>query len=442
MALERDTTNKRMGWSALTDRGPFGFNMGSPDGIKAEAQSISTALAAPGQFAATGAQNFGNYANAFTGYMQGLAGLSNSQANNYGAYASGLGNLAIAQANAQNNNQLLNTGYNSMAEAARQGALANLGSAALGAYGSASGAAQNAWAQNQGAYNAMLSNLGAANQSGLSQLGQSRNNALSNLGNAYSRAGIGLAVANALPAMDFGGGDGGFSATGPEGEVASGSYGGMSRRPAAGTQDGARMFGGLDATRADLNSTDIADRMDRNYAGAVDVGTLQHMSSREMPSQMLGQTLAGLMALNDRNVGASSRGMDQYYANVTPIQNRDRVPINVQDVLSGLTYGYGDSSDRLGGIQRQMGAGFDDVGTQYTQTGAALRDLFDSSIGKLDLFRSPLDRAQRARAADLYNQRLQLEDWMHEWQNSPLHPDFVAGQVGNLRKQIASLPVA
>jgi hypothetical protein len=388
--------------------------MSKPEGAQAEGQALTTLMQQPAAFGALNSANYGNYAKAFGDYSQGLAGLGNATANNYGFYAGGLGNLAQAQANAQNNNQLLNTGYNSMAEAARQGALSNLGSAALGAYGSASGSAMGAWAQNQMAYNKMLSDLGAANQTGLSQLGQSRNNALGNLGGSYAKAGIGMAVANALPSMDFGGLGGGFQATGPDGEIASGSFSSPQRsRPAAPQFDGAQMFAGLDATRGDLNSTDIADRLDRNYANTLGMANAQHMSSREMPSQMLGQTLSGLMAMNKYNVDASSQGMDQYYGNVTTIDPR-RPPreIAVRDILSGLTGGYSDSANRLTGLADQMGSGWGDVGGELNRSNSALAGLWNSTLGKNDIFQTPTEKLQAQRAADLYQRGADYRDGM------------------------------
>jgi len=410
-------------FTMVPDRGRFGFDMSKPEGAQAEGQALVTMMQQPAAFGALNSANYGNYAKAFGDYSQGLAGLGNATANNYGFYAGGLGSLAQAQANAQNNNQLLNTGYNSMSEAARQGALSNLGSAALGAYGSASGSAMGAWAQNQMAYNKMLSDLGAANQTGLSQLGQSRNNALGNLGGSYAKAGIGMAVANALPSMDFGGMGGGFRATGPDGEIASGSYS-SPQRSAAPQFDGSQMFAGLDATRGDLNSTDIADRLDSNYANTLGMANMQHMSSREMPSQMLGQTLSGLMAMNKYNVDASSRGMDQYYGNVTTINpNGPPREIAVRDILSGLTGGYSDSANRLTGLAGQMGSGWGDVGGELNRSNSALSGLWNNTIGKSDVFQTPTEKLQSQRAADLYQRGANYRDAMARVQQGNVERD-------------------
>lgn len=399
---------------------PFGMNWDSgwsaDPGAKNQAmgQITSTMLAQPAAFAGTLGKNYESLANGSQGYFQGLAGLGGAQANTYAAYAGGLGTLATAQANANNNNQLLNTGYHSMAEAARQGTLSNLGSAALGAMGSASGSALGAWAQNQSAYNKMLSDFGAANQASLSQLGQSRNSALAGLGAAYGKAGAGLAAADAIGSMDFGGGGGGFQATGTDGDIASGSYGGTGSRGGARgaslatSRIGDMMFGGLDATRGDLNSTDIQDRMDANYGNTLGAANYQHMTSRGMPSQMLGQTLEGLMSLNRMNADASSQGMDQYYANATPIRTRPENEIAVNDVLSGLTYGYRDASDRLGGLGSQMGSGWSDTTGGFDQANKQVSGLFDRSLG--DLMLTPAEEARQMREAQLLRRSYAYED--------------------------------
>lgn len=364
--------------------------------------------AQPAAFADQRQKNFGNYVQGMGSYNQALAGIGNAFANNYGSYAAGLGNLAQARANALNN-QNAQDGYNSMAAAAQQGAIGNIGAAALGAVGSAAGNAMQAWAQNQMAYNKAMSDLGAANQTGLSQLGQSRNNALGGLGTAYSKAGLGFGIASVLPGMFGGGGVGGgsFQATSPGGEIASGTYSGEAAAQRPGGDTSAlrgmmdRTFAGLDATRADLNSTDMADRLDRNYGFGVNTLTGQHMSSRDMPSQMMGQALSGLYGLNAMNLGASQTGMDEYYRNRTD-EPSDTPPLEVTDLLSGLTYGYSDSAGRIGGVQEQAGAGWRDAQRAFGDTNSAISDLYDGSIGGLSLWDRDsglMDQLQRSRAA-------------------------------------------
>jgi hypothetical protein len=363
----------------------------------------------PAAFAEQRQKNYGNFVQSQNGYQQSLAGLGTSFANNYGAYTAGLGNVAQAQANAMNNQNAQN-GFYGMGEAARQGAIGNMSSAALGAFGSASNAAQQAWAANQQAYNKAMSDMGAANQTGLSQLGQSRNNAIGSLGNSYAKAGLGFGIASSLPGLFGGseGGGGGFQATGPDGQIASGSYdSGSSGGSSAPRQNSAlsgmldRTMAGLDSVRGDLNSTDIADRLDRNYAGGVNMLTGQHMSSRDMPSQMLGQTLSGLYGLNAMNLDASDRGMRDYYAAEVPTTNKP-TPIDVRGVLSGLTYGYSDSADRLGGVQGQMGSAWNDNKAAYAGSSRSIDDMFNSTIAKDSMWENAdptVDALENQRAA-------------------------------------------
>jgi hypothetical protein len=367
----------------------------------------------PAAFARERQQNYGNFVQSQNAYQQALAGLGNSYANNYGAYASGLGNVAQAQANAMNNQNAQN-GFYGMGEAARQGALGNMGSAALGAFGGASNAAQQAWAQNQMAYNKAMSDFGSANQTGLSQLGQSRNNAIGSLGNSYAKAGLGFGIASSLPGLFGGGGmggGGGFQANGPDGQIASGSYDSGSSG-AAPQSNGAlsgmldRTMAGLDAVRGDLNSTDIADRMDRNYVGGVNTLTGQHMSSRYMPSQMLNQTLAGLYGLNAMNLDASDRGMRDYYAAPVPTTYKP-TPIDVRGVLSGLTYGYSDSADRLGGVQGQMGSAWNDNKSAYGDSTKAIDGMFDRTIGNDAMWKTPTQQMLSKRKSDLTAQLME-----------------------------------
>jgi hypothetical protein len=403
--------------------------------------------AQPAAFADQRQKNYGNFVQGQNGYMQALAGLGNSYASNYGAYAAGLGNVAQAQANALNNQNAQN-GYNSMAAAAQQGAIGNIGSAALGAAGSATSSAMQAWAQNQAAYNKAMSDLGAANQTGLSQLGQSRNNAIGSLGNSYAKAGLGFGIASSLPGLFGGGGGGsggGFQATGPEGSLASGTYG--SDAPAAPQTNGAlsgmldRTMAGLDSVRGDLNSTDIADRLDRNYAGGVNTLTGQHMSSRGMPSQMMGQALSGLYGMNALNLDASERGMQDYYANQT--RPRDPQNINVTDVLSGLTYGYGDSANRLGGVQGQMGSGWNDAKSAYGDSNRFIDNTYKTTIGNLPQWKTPTQNMLEARKSQLTSGLMDsmMEDRMpnalSDFHKSYYGFDTRAQQVAKMRDALA-----
>lgn len=161
--------------SVTVDRGPFGFNIGTPAGAQAAGQGLAGAFQAAGQFGNAAAGAYGAYG-------QG-----------YGAYASALANLANAEANSAANRY---AAYGT-AESARQGTLGQLGSAALAAYGNAANSAQNAWGANQTAYAKALSDMAGANQYATSQYGVGRDTALANLGQSYSSLGTGLANARA-----------------------------------------------------------------------------------------------------------------------------------------------------------------------------------------------------------------------------------------------------
>lgn len=132
-----------------------------------------------------------------------------------------------------------------------------------------------------------------------------------------------------------------FSASGPDGSIAYGSYGGS---PGG---YGGQAFGGLDSIRASLMSPDMANRLDRG----ADLGRMQadaqHYSSRGMPSQMLDQALGGLTSLGTQAYGQSSAGMKDFYA----AQNRagDQFMQGMPGILGNLNSGYQGLADSLRG---------------------------------------------------------------------------------------------
>lgn len=359
---------------------------------------LKTIYAQPAQFAGVLGQNYGSYA-------QGLAGLGNSMANAYGMYGAGLMNVATARANEAS----ARYGANAMAEAARQAGVANIGSAALGAFGGASNAALAAWGANQQAYNNAAASMHNANQQGMSQYGQSRNAALGGLGNAYAGVGRAQAASDALANFSFGGDmgggmGGGFSATGPSGSIASGSFGGgggggggfgFSGSGSRSSRSGGGMDGalaGLGSLRDSLMAGDITDSLNRGAdAGRAQLDT-QHYSSRAMPSQMLGQTLSGLMQLSGPAYAQSGRGMDQFYAN-TQMNERP-----YEGILDRLTAGYGNASNQLGGVQRDLSGGFG-------AANSGVRDLWQQSFGRNPVFQTPAEREIAARQGRMESQR-------------------------------------
>jgi hypothetical protein len=399
--------------------------MQNPQGYGAAAGPVFQSLyEQPGQFATA----FGNVAQ---GYMQGLGGLGQATANAYGAYGAGLGSVATARANEAG----ARYGANALAEAARQAGVSNIGSAALGAFGGASNSALAAWAANQQAYNNAAASMHNANQQGMSQYGQSRNAALGNLGNAYAGIGRAQLASNALSNFSFDGsmGGGSFNAAGPGGPVASGSYGagggfnfsgGGSRSGGGGEADGAlARLGGL---RGDLMAGDITGSLDRGAdAGRRQLDT-QHYSSREMPSQMLGQMLSGLMQLSGPAYAQSGRGMDQFYANT----QMDERPY--QGILDRLTSGYGSASSQLGGLRSDMRSGFGSANSN-------IQRMWDNSLGRLPEFQTPAQREIAARQGREEQQRSRDAAQLARFTrlaNDPMnrYRDYFARRVAALRQ--------
>lgn len=364
-------------------------------------QVLATIYQQPAAFADVLGRNYNAYAG-------GLAGLGNAYANTFGAYGAGLGTLATARAN-ENSARF---GANAMAEAARQAGLANIGAAGLGAYGSAANSALNAWAANQQAYNRAAADMHMANQQAMGNVGVSRNNALGALSGAYGGIGRSEAAANALSNMNFsmsdgggggGGGGGGFSATGPGGPIASGSFGGGggagggfsfsgSGSRSGGGGGGGGALAGLSGVRGSIMDSDIPNRIDRTSQAGRNQIDEQHYSSRMMPSDMLGQTLSGLLTLSAPAYGASDRGMNQFYANTQPNERAYAA------MVGSLDRNFGSTGQRLGGVQ-------DDLGRGFGVANANVRNTWDDSLGRLPMFQSPAERAAEAEALRLAQAR-------------------------------------
>lgn len=328
----------------------------------AQAQVLGTLFSQPANFANSLSQAYG-------GMAQGIGGLGSGLGNAFAGYASGMGNVAQAMANERSNFY----GANAMAEAARQGAAGNIGAAALGAYGGASNAALGAWASNQTAYNKAMADMAMSNQQALSNYGVGRNAALGQLGESYTNAGRGFAGANAIAGMMPGGGaGGGFSATGPGGPIASGTYGDSDAPPTAGGGAGeyaGQTFAGLGQLQNNMMAGDVTGALTRNYETGMGAVNDQHMSSRGQPSQMLNQALYGLMNLGRQGYGSVDRGMDQFYAT----QNDPRNRADFSPVLGGLSSGFGDASRQFGTMAGQVGGGYRSAASQIGQMNNGLR---------------------------------------------------------------------
>jgi hypothetical protein len=377
----------------------------------------------PGQFANAFANAFGGYGqgmgqvgmgmgNAIGGHSQAMAGHSGAIANNYNAFAGG--NAAIASALA--NERSTAYGAMSQAEAARQLAAGNIANQALASYGGMGNAAMAAWAQNQSSYNQALQNMFTGNQLATSQLGQSRNQALSGLGDATSSLGRGLAAAGVIGNVDFGmggmgGGGMGFEATGPGGQVASGSFGGGmggmggmsgggSRGPGpefAGTAD--RSFGMLDSLRGNVMDNTFLDNLENARRDGFDRLDQQHYTSRTMPFDFMQSAFGNIQDLARPGYDATRQGMDQLYGNI----NANRADFS--DFTRALQGGFDTSSqdlrDNAGRISSdyRFGMGKMDgilngLNSGLSSTQGAIQDLFKNTLGNMDVFQTPLQRQQ------------------------------------------------
>lgn len=324
--------------------------------------------------------DFGNlYNQQFNTYAQALSGLGQQSASSLNAYGAGMGNIALAQAN----EGAARYGAMGQTAAANQLANANIGTAALGAYGGMGNAAMAAWAANQQAYNQAAMGMQNSNQRAMSDLGMSRNQALGGLGGAYGDIGKALAAGAAISNLNldmggnFGGGgggsSGGFSATSPSGPVASGSFGGSgsglnpgdfyarlnrsSENSGAGATATAGPLGGLAALQGNIMDNSVANSILAQSQTGWDSLNSQHATSRNMPSMMMDQGLAGIHALSQQPYQQLQRGMNDFYTN----SNRTRG--NYGQFANLLTQGLGSQSS----IADRLTDAFNSSGNQMRQ---------------------------------------------------------------------------
>ena len=326
---------------------PFGRST-SNEYVKAIAPVVTAAMQQPALFAKNFSDNYANYAG-------GLANNTTNQANFYG-------NLASQSA---------------LAQAANSAMIGNLGTAALTGYGGAAQGAFDAWKGNQQSYNSSLASMHDANQRGVTGAGAL--GALSQLAGNFGGGG--------------GGGGGGFSAEGPNGPIASGSYGdsplsGLGGGSFSGGSSGGGSYGGG-------SSQAMGNAMSLAQSGANRLDS-QHNSSRMMPSQMLDQSLAGFTSLGQQAYGQGQRGMDQFYNFLNDPKNRP----DFNRPLASLNQGYGTANSQV-------------------------NDLFNNSLGKTEFFKSPLqnqqdqwaveDAAAVRQAAAAAVQKQKMDDFRSQW---------------------------
>lgn len=336
---------------------------------------------APAQFGKNLADMYGSFNQGYGSYNQALQGLGNSYAQNYAAMAGGIGNVANALGNTWNNAQA-NNQATSAAEAARQAAVSNLGTAAMANYGNVAGQGLQAWAQNQRGYQDNLAKMSGDNQAAVSQLGVGRYNALAGLGKSGAVLGVGQSVASAIPGLAnaFG--------TNPTNVSI----------PSAG--QGYSMLEGL---RGDINDGRELDSLNRNFTTSRDALTSDQTIAREAPRTMVRDAFGDLMAFNRMNLDESSRGMNQFYdeyRRTLGTNNRPGQPIPTGSLLDALAGGYSDSANRIGTVQGDINAGFGDAKNTYTQSTGGVNDLFNRTIGNMGLFRNTMQTQQDQWALD------------------------------------------
>jgi hypothetical protein len=345
---------------------PWGANT-----AKEYATQVGGAFAqAPAQFGQTKGQMYDSYQKGYGSYNQGLQGLGQSYAQNYAAMAGGMGGIANALGNTWNNAQANNQSV-SAAEAARQAAVSNLGTAAMANYGNASNGWAQAWAQNQQGYQKSLADMNVGNQNAVSQLGIGRYNALAGLGKSGAAMQVGRDVSAAIPGL-AGGQASGLPTSGGEG------------------------FSMLEGLRGDINDSRELSSLNDNYYAGMDSLNADQAIARNTPRTMVSDAYGALMDFNRLNLGASSRGMDQFY-DYSDRNNNEYRPgqaIPTGSLLEALAGGYSDSADRISGLQRDMNSGWGDAKSTYTTASADLNDLFDDTIGNSGVFRSQMQRQQ------------------------------------------------
>jgi hypothetical protein len=331
--------------------------------------------AAPGQFGQNLANMYGSYNQGYGSYNQALQGLGGSYAQNYAAMANGIGGLAQGLGNTWNNSQANNQAASS-AEAARQAAASNLGTAAMTGYSGVAGQGLQAWAQNQNGYQKSLSDLGSANQAAISNLGTGRYGALANLGKSGAAMQVGSDMAGA------------FS----NGGTYSAPY---YSAPSSGTRSGGG-YDMLNGLRGDINNGQELGALSNGYDAALNSLNSDQEIARNTPRTMVNDAYGALMNFNRMNLDASAGGMNQYYAHQSQNNGyRPGQPIPTGSLLEALAGGYTDSASRIGTVQKDVNSGWSDNKNIYDKSVAGQNDLFDRSIGSTGVFSGSSDPLKR-----------------------------------------------
>jgi hypothetical protein len=346
-------------------------------------------------------------------------------------------------------------GANAMAEAARMGALGNLGSASIGAFGSASNSAMDAWARNQQAYNQAAAGMHMATQSGLGNAASAASAAGGNIGaaqamatgnvgaaqaaaqgnvlaaraNAAGQLGRAQMIGNALGGLGLGGVGGSFSAGGPGGPIASGNYSGSPQGSMTGVGGGGPVDWGGEVS---MGGPSFAGQGgggggDMGMAQQAEAGRAQldrqHMSSRDMPKQFMDSALSGLRELGTEGYSQIGRGMDQFYG------AQGRAGDQFMGALGGLSGG------ATGGFKQTQA----DLRSGMMNTAGGINSLFDRSLGHSQ-YSTPAQAAERNREAQVLGQQYRDEDLSAGYRRTLADPgpSFGAGLFGPAARYAAS----
>lgn len=326
-----------------------------------------------------------------------------------GAWAQNQGAFAKAMADAAAANQMAASQYG----VGRDAALASLGTSASN-YGTG---LNKAWTDAQASmnnYSRDLNKLGVARDLGLGQLNVSSQIA-GNMPATISGAvgGIGNAIGGAmsqftgeappattpqptypistqanLPSY-------GWSATQYDEQPGNLALDGLSR----GARD---TFGQLAAARRGVQNTSVLDSLNANSAATRDQLDSAYYSSRNMPSQMLAQSLGGFDSMMRTAGRGLNRGMDQFYSGVNSGMNQfyGNLPRGYEGRMrEGLQMGSRD----LNATGAQMGGAFRDAMAQnsagYQQFGSQLNDMMNRTNVMTDLQRQRMQYQMQDEAA-------------------------------------------
>lgn len=322
-----------------------------------------------------------------------LSGLANSMAQNYGAYGntiSGIGNAAANEAVGL---------YGAMSQAAQanQAGLGNMWTQAMAQLGGLGNTIAQSMGQGQAGYQSALAQMQNANQQAMSQYGQGQLGTIGQLG-----------AADAVSNMDFGFGGGGgndFMATGPGGEIASGSYGGF---PGGGGGGGQRAAMGQYLSAA--TDGGVLDRL-----AAADLAAQERMDNqqdlyRRDYGNLFGSGLAGLLTMGREGTAGMRTGMQDLYSNLAANRTtnfgdylsaaRDgfnQSSRDIRDTGQRMSDDYGSSLGALQGLAGQIGSGMSTANsTAMDFTKEMLKRFMPTAIEQYEMDR---DLANR-RAAD------------------------------------------